>query len=89
MTGFVSLWPMGSQKSSLGETFLATKTYVWLDYNIMMSDTCVSGTRRNSFSETFLEPKTCLARLQFHVETVAHRSNYTYYSVLSINNMSI
>ena len=82
---------VGSQKSSLGETFLATKTYVWLDQNIMMmSDTCVLGTRRNSLSETFFRAQNiCLARLQFHVETVAHRSNYTYYSVLSINNMSI
>ena len=57
---------------------------------MMMSDTFVLGTRRNSLSETFFRAQNiCLARLQFHVETVAHRSNYTYYSVLSINNMSI
>ena len=57
---------------------------------MMMSDTCVLGTGRNSLGETFFRAQNiCLARLQFHVETVAHRSNYTYYLVLSINNMSI
>ena len=36
--------------------FLATKTYVWLDYNItMMSDTCVVGTQRNSLRETLFD----------------------------------
>ena len=50
---------------------------------MMMSDTCVVGTHRNSLGDKFLRAQNiCLARLQFQVETFAHRSNYTYYSVV-------
>ena len=58
--------------------FLATKTYVWLDYNItMMCDACVVGTQRNSLGETVIEsPK-------YMFGSITHSKFYLVYLVCS------
>ena len=82
---------VATQKSSLCETFFwATRTYVWLDYNItMMSDTCVVFTQKSSLCETFFErPEHMFGMITIsRWNSCTFRLMYLYILFSSINNI--